>query len=180
MTATAGVQTVAPIIEAPVASVVPLADHLDDLATFEAQVVGPETAAPHVADATEPINATRGDAEVDRQKWGPNVKEFPASATRGTPHVAQSASSCAQSRLPKVKWFTFERRKVSKNTWAYCARWHELDSATGSYRRVPPIYVRRVSDATDIVLRRRDNETLKRLVRSWYEQKIGQRFVAAN
>jgi DNA polymerase III delta prime subunit len=138
---------------------------------------------PHVADATEPenaTNATRGIPQEEREKWGPNVVELPASATRGMPHVAQSATNYTQKDLPRVKWFTFERRKVSRNTWAYCVRWHELDDATGLYKRVAPIYVRRVDDPTDAVLRRRDNEALKKLVRQWYEQKIEERFVSAN
>lgn len=137
-----------------------------------------------MANATDPDNATRGAVGDERQKWGPNVRKFPGNATRGAPHVADggatSASRYAPKDLPAIKWFTFERRKVSKNTWAYCVRWWELDRATESYKRIPPIYVRRVSDATDAVLRRRDNTTLKKLVRQWYEQKIGQQFISAN
>lgn len=139
---------------------------------------------PHVAHATESNHATCGATSNERHKWGPNVSAFPDRATCGTPHVADSnatgASRYTQSNLPEIKWFSFERRKVSKNTWAYCVRWHKLDRATGKYDRVPPIYVRRVSDATDAVLRRRDNTTLKKLVRQWYEEKTGQQFVSAS
>lgn len=94
--------------------------------------------------------------------------------------MAQSASDYTSKQLPDIKWFTFERRKASTNTWAYCVRWYKLDHATGKYDRVAPICVRRVSDATDAVLKRRDTATLKKLVRQWYEEKTGQQFVSAS
>lgn len=136
--------------------------------------------APQVAGATEPDHATGGVIEDERHKWGPNVTAFPGNATRGTPQVAQSANRYTSNQLPEIKWFTFERRKASTNTWAYCVRWYKLDHATGKYERVPPICVRRVSDATDTVLKRRDTATLKKLVRQWYEEKTGQQFVSAS
>lgn len=139
----------------------------------------PDPPTPPVAGATEPDHTTCGAIEDERHKWGPNVRQFPGNATRGTPHVARSGSDYTQTQLPAIKWFTFERRKVSTNTWAYCVRWYKLDHATGKYDRVAPICVRRVSDATDSVLRRRDNATLKNLVRQWYEEKIGHKFISA-
>jgi hypothetical protein len=135
--------------------------------------------APQVANATDSDRATGSVTVINRAKWGPNVREFPRNATGGAPPVAKKVSNYTQKDLPEIKWFTFERRKASTNTWAYCVRWYRLDHATGKYNRVAPITVRRVSDATDTVLRKRDNATLKNLVRTWYEQKIGQQFVSA-
>lgn len=140
----------------------------------------PKPTTPQVARATDTDHATGDAIEDDRQNWGPNVRAFPGNATGGTPQVAQSASDYTSKQLPEIKWFTFERRKASTNTWAYCVRWYKLDHATGKYDRVAPICVRRVSDATDAVLKRRDTATLKKLVRQWYEEKTGQQFVSAS
>lgn len=136
-----------------------------------------KSSTPHVAEKAGARKRKESTPHVARTSG--KVISIDDYATRGTNQGTGSKPTTKltpqDAELPVAKWFTFERVKTSIGTVAYRYRWHQLvDKESKTYQRMPPVYVRYLTDAADAVIRKKGKDVIKQLVRQWYEEKCGQ------